>query len=514
MKKNNNKLTIKEDMNFLEYPTWKVSRKDNSKTLTMKKENGTYEIKTSEDRLPDGFDRIVLYYLLHKLYTTTNGKFDSLKIPATSYEIAKNIYPDMKKTGKREYDRIMTTLKRWVGVTVKFDGIFYDGDGHTTRLFGIIDSIIFDKETKKFRKIRFSPEYIEQLQRTNFFISLNFNDIIKLPDPIALRLYEIQSKNFLRGTMFKIGVRKLGEKLTLSCKYPSQIAREAKSAVDRTNEALGLNTEFEYDPDTEQCTFRKLKPVKEATKPAKALPEPSAHTEEPENPNLKQLLSLLPTALKEQKSVRDSISQYLKDKDYAYVKSNIIYTTRNAKDNPKVFLMKALQGDWGQELRAEQQAREIEKAESQKKASAEIEQQKLEAEKASEQARLDLQARKALYNNPNQAEYDALWEKVTARLEKEIPCQSFTMWIKPQFIAKIDGNTIYIDVPNTFVMNWLTKNYALNLKNTFTDITSKETNIRFSIGNQQMPDANSEPTPQAEKKTGKTTRREKIRTRQ
>jgi len=60
---NKDKLFLKDDINFLEYPNWIVSERSKSKTLTIERESGRYIVSTPDaiDRLPDRTDKIVLY---------------------------------------------------------------------------------------------------------------------------------------------------------------------------------------------------------------------------------------------------------------------------------------------------------------------------------------------------------------------------------------------------------------------------------------------------------------------
>ena len=66
----NEKLSVKDDINFLEYPDWVVDERKGAKTYVIEKNNGKYNgkyiISTTEniDRLPDRTDKILLYYLL------------------------------------------------------------------------------------------------------------------------------------------------------------------------------------------------------------------------------------------------------------------------------------------------------------------------------------------------------------------------------------------------------------------------------------------------------------------
>ena len=85
-------IVVKDDINFLEYPNWILSRsRDAPKILVLERPNGTYKISVSEDmdRLPDRTDKILLYTLLHQLF---KDDFKKREIKLTRYKLAKLVY--------------------------------------------------------------------------------------------------------------------------------------------------------------------------------------------------------------------------------------------------------------------------------------------------------------------------------------------------------------------------------------------------------------------------------------
>lgn len=272
-----NKLIVKDDINFLEYPNWLLDEKDKVKEYIIKKENGTYKLSTASDTLPTRFDKIVLYYLLHELFKTT--KLNSTKIITTRYKVAKNIFsppPDViqkklkkiRNVGKNEYSRIMLALKRWTDVSIEFEGIFYEGDNYTTRFFHIIDSVKLDHKTKELY-IAFNEQYIKQLRETEFYKYINFNEYKKLTKPISVRLYEILIKTFKGRDTWQIDIINLAEKLTLSIKYPAHIFAKLTPAVKEITSKTDLKIKFKYDKESRICTFIKneeVKPINDSTK--------------------------------------------------------------------------------------------------------------------------------------------------------------------------------------------------------------------------------------------------------
>ena len=89
---------IKDDINFLENPTFLLDDKNTATELLIEKENGKYEI-TCSSGLPDLFDKKVLYFLLQKLYQET--KLKKYTVKARRYEIARIV--STSAPGKKQY---------------------------------------------------------------------------------------------------------------------------------------------------------------------------------------------------------------------------------------------------------------------------------------------------------------------------------------------------------------------------------------------------------------------------
>ena len=246
---------LKTDMNFLEYPTNVVDFKS--------KDNKIYELKMSDDkyyklvsraddRLPSSKDKIVFYYFLKKL--KKNG-FKNNTIIISRYKTSKEIWGVV---GKCYYTRIETALSRYKGVTAEFHGCFFSDGKYSSIEFGFIDSWGIIKETGKL-KIKFNDYFIEQMKKTNFYRNIEFDEIKNLKSDIALRLYEYLLKLRLP---FKIGIIKLGQKLTLaeSNLYPSIINPLLKRSLKEINKKTSLKIDFNYNKERKIITFFPAKP--------------------------------------------------------------------------------------------------------------------------------------------------------------------------------------------------------------------------------------------------------------
>lgn len=261
---NDQKKMIKDDINFLEYPNWTISKKKNATYYSMQKQNGKYEV-LSPLGLPKHFDKIVVYFLLYKLYRESN--LSSCTLITNRYEIAKNIFGG-NHFSKNVYDRIMKAIKKWKSISINFEGVFYEEDGYTVRGFSIIDEYVLRKETGEF-KIRFSEAYVRQLQETKFYKLIDFEQYKTLHKTSSARLYEVLVKNFKDRTVWAIGIQALAEKLTFEKRekaqkyYPSDVLRYLRPSINEINKKTDLSIKFEYNEETTVCIFKEVPKQKE-----------------------------------------------------------------------------------------------------------------------------------------------------------------------------------------------------------------------------------------------------------
>jgi hypothetical protein len=346
-------MKIKEDINFLEYPNWLVSEKKALKTYKIEKPNGTYVISTTEDidRLPDRTDKIILYYLVSYLM---KDDFRNRVVETSRYRIAKDVL------GSFKYERIMLGLKRWHSVSINFHGVFYEGDGYSTRYFNVIDNVIL-KENKL--KIYFNIDFLEQLRNTNYFKLIDFDEYKRLRRPVSARLYEILVKTFKDRDTWQIGIIKLAEKLTLEKRYPSQILEKLIPAVNEINKRTGLKIHFDYNKETHVCTFTK---VKQSDSPRSQ--DKTQQVSLPfEDDRFVALTELLPKEHEGKKTILDALNRTYQKHGFDYVARNIRYTNRYCKGNYRAYLTKALKEDWGVALEEDDKRKEKVRKEQERK---------------------------------------------------------------------------------------------------------------------------------------------------
>lgn len=255
---------IKTDINFLEWPNWMVNRRSVQKKFVIEKQHGRYEIFSALG-FPKHFDKVVVYFLLYKLGKET--AFEEYSIHSTRYEIAKNIFGGSHFSANA-YDRIMDALLRWKAITIKFKGVFYEGDRYTIRAFSIIDEFVLDPSSGQLT-VKFSEAYVKQLKETQFYRYIDFEQFKKLHRDLSARLYEILVKNFKDRKTWPIGIELLAEKLTLEKHagtdryYPSEILRKIKPALNEINKKTDLFVSLEYNSTNSTCVFNKQNKQKE-----------------------------------------------------------------------------------------------------------------------------------------------------------------------------------------------------------------------------------------------------------
>lgn len=371
---------VKQDINFLEFPNWVLNEKNRSEELIIEKDHGTYKLTTQADSLPTKTDKVVLYYLLLKVFESK--KTDNREVITSRYKIAKDVFCLKGKPGKTSYDRLWLSLKRWHKISVEFQGVFYESEEYTQRLFHIIDDVIFDKKTKQI-KLRFNQEYLDQLKESNFCKYINYDEYKRLRKPISARFYEIIVKTFKERSVWKIEILKLKEKLTLSEKYPSDLLKKIKPSIKEINEKTELKIKFDYNQESGVCTFTKFDN-------AELISISKKKVQENETVNIpEKYINMLPLKQRRKEIYKVIASFILKGADDDFLSSNISYTTEKAKTNFLKFLKLSLHNDYAKNEREEKaKTNEIENEKKKKAAQQEKlaqENERIEREKKQEE---------------------------------------------------------------------------------------------------------------------------------
>lgn len=261
-------LHIKDDVNFLQYPNWIISSKTKTLQFCIDNNDGCYEIKSPEG-LPSRFDKVVLYFLLHKISGPTKIITDT--VYTTRYEIAKNVLFQEKNFSAAKYNRIMLALKKWKAIYVRYEGTFIDSHYPVIKMFSIVDSIVLNKKTNEL-SIKFNEHYIKQLNSPHYRRFIVFEEYKQLVRPVSARLYEILAAHLEWQDIWSVNINQFGQMLTLAkCAYPSQILAAVRPAIKEINQKTRLVFRFDYDRERAICIFKKMRVLQPKTQEAKKL---------------------------------------------------------------------------------------------------------------------------------------------------------------------------------------------------------------------------------------------------
>ena len=71
-----------------------------------------------------------------------------------------------------------------------------------------------------------------------------------------------------------------------------------------------------------------------------------------------------------------------------------------------------------------------------------------------------------------------LWNKCAEKLENKLTQEDFNTWIRP-LKASIDQDTLELVAPNDFILDYIEKNYANDIKLIVEEQTKKNINLVF-----------------------------------
>lgn len=89
---------------------------------------------------------------------------------------------------------------------------------------------------------------------------------------------------------------------------------------------------------------------------------------------------------------------------------------------------------------------------------------------------------------------DDLWSQCLAILEKEIPAQQISTWIRP-LQAEMNGRSLQLLAPNRFVLQWVTDKYSDRLEQLLQELSAGQVaDVRFAVGSKSQPSVGSAPS--------------------
>lgn len=360
MTKNSENHLVKQNINFLEYPLWVVSKHD-LKEIRIKNDKGEYALVTGYNP-PERLDFIFLMYFIMK----SQQKGYVQKLEFTRHEILKDCGLD---SSEKKYERLEESLKRWLHTVSEFKGTFYDNKEYLIKAFNTINHYEIDKKTKKL-KIELNKNFLDVAKDLIYCKNLKFEEYKKLRRPISARLYEILIKNFLDREEWEIEAFNLATKLTLdsTCKklYPADIKIKIEPAVNEINKKTELRLEMQVRKNKKKQTIFTFKLLKNI----------EAEKQKQDSIKTQELINQLKEDYRESKTLKDFIEKYYNKFGYDYVRYNIAYTNLNSSKAYVGFLKNALKNNWGEEWKIKQEYKQ--KEERKKRELKEIEKKKEE----------------------------------------------------------------------------------------------------------------------------------------
>ena len=190
----------RDEMNLAEYPITLLAERvpPGLKTIAFKDRHGTLTVSGSDAYgLPAAPDADVIVALLH--LTKTRNDFTAPTVPFSRYEVLKLLgWPDKG----RHYRRLDESLRRWVGVTLYYEGTWWDNSikCRVDESFHILERVsLFDQEARRTLRARQQPLPLASFTWNEvFFASCQANNLKRLNLDIYFGLKSAVSKQLYR----------------------------------------------------------------------------------------------------------------------------------------------------------------------------------------------------------------------------------------------------------------------------------------------------------------------------
>lgn len=245
------RLIGRDEMNLAEFPVTLLTDYSSKtvKTLTFEDGHGKLTITASDDYgLPTAPDADVLIALIY--LTKQRNNFSDATVQFSRYELLKLLGWD---DHSRSYRRLDESLRRWVGVTLRYDKCWYDNSikCRVDASFHLIDrAVIYDQEVR--RTLRAGQQTLPLSSITwgrDFFASCQADNIKRLDldtyfalrSSVSKRLYRFLDKRFYIRAEWVFDLRELAfEYIGISRNYSvAKIKEKLKPALEEL-EGIGF----------------------------------------------------------------------------------------------------------------------------------------------------------------------------------------------------------------------------------------------------------------------------------
>ena len=274
----------RDEMNLCEFPIATLADRvpEGCKTMVFEDRHGRLTVSGSDAYgLPAAPDSDVIVGLIQ--LTKLRNDFTNPTVEFTRYELLKLLgWPDQK----HYYQRLRESLHRWVGVTLRYDGTWWDNrrKRRVDASFHILECVIFPDKNDPMIESSFTWNKIFfKSCRDGNLKRLDLDTYFSLKSAVSKQLYRFLDKRFYLRRECTFDLPELAfERVGLSRNYaPWKIKQKLQPAIEEL-EAIGFlepMSPADRYTKTGQGTWnirvvRKLPPPAE-TKPAKPEPGPT-----------------------------------------------------------------------------------------------------------------------------------------------------------------------------------------------------------------------------------------------
>lgn len=245
------RLIGRDEMNLAEFPVTLLTDRPSKtvKTLTFEDGHGKLTITASDDYgLPTAPDADVLIALIH--LTKQRNNFTDATVQFSRYELLKLLGWD---DHSRSYRRLDESLRRWVGVTLRYDKCWYDNSikCRVDASFHIIDrAVIYDQEVRRTLRARqqtlplssftWGRDFFASCQADNIK-RLDLDTYFALRSAVSKRLYRFLDKRFYVRAEWVFDLRELAfDHVGLSRSYTAAKIKEKLRPALEELESIGF----------------------------------------------------------------------------------------------------------------------------------------------------------------------------------------------------------------------------------------------------------------------------------
>lgn len=245
------RLIGRDEMNLAEFPVTLLTDRASKtvKTLTFEDGHGKLTITASDDLgLPTAPDADVLIALIH--LTKQRNNFTDATVQFSRYELLKLLGWD---DHSRSYRRLDESLRRWVGVTFRYDKCWYDNSikCRVDASFHIIDrAVVYDQEVRRTLRARqqtlplssftWGRDFFASCQADNIK-RLDLDTYFALRSAVSKRLYRFLDKRFYVRAEWVFDLRELAfDHVGLSRSYTAAKIKEKLRPALEELESIGF----------------------------------------------------------------------------------------------------------------------------------------------------------------------------------------------------------------------------------------------------------------------------------